>query len=88
MQRKLALKSLLESSGIKLFNEELQLHIDCVINKVDKHQSECVNLETLSELNYDLGKKAGLEIVLSILRSFKEELENKSSGDVKPNSKE
>lgn len=88
MQRKLALKSLLESSGYKLFLKELELHLECVINKVEKHQSECVKLDVLSELNYDLGKKAGLKIVLSILESFKEELENKSSGDVNPNNKE
>ncbi len=79
MQRKLALKAFLESSGFKIFLVELNLLHDKSDFSVINRYKKPVDLNELAELNYDLGEKSGFSKILAILESFKEELLDKSS---------
>ena len=79
MQRKFALKGLLESAGFKILVEDLSLYCQKVDNSVINRSSKPIGLDGLSNLNFELGEKSGLGIVLNLIESYKQELIDKSS---------
>lgn len=83
LQRKMALKGFLESSGFRIFAEELGMHIDNSDAKKSERLKGFISAGGLDLLNFEIGKNSGLRTVLSILESFKEELKDTSSSDVK-----
>ncbi len=72
LDRKMALKSLFDSQGFKLFKEELDGLIDSNEIKRDHLSKESSDGETLNFIN---GNKCGLQSVVYVLDGFREELE-------------
>lgn len=77
MQRKMALKSFLESAGFKIFKEELDNFVQYANECVEQQKSEgAIPLDGLSKLNYNFGCTRGLKMVLNVLDQYREELED------------
>lgn len=75
MQRKLAIESLFKSQGYSLLKAELDNFIEYADGCVAEHQSNGpVSVAKLDKLNHDLGRKAGLQMVLNVIQQFEEEL--------------
>ncbi len=79
MQRKMALRSFLSSAGFKIFIDELKLFSDSSENRVIKRCKKPISVLRTSSLNFDLGEKSGFEKTLAILKSYENELLDKSS---------
>ena len=80
MQRKLALKSFLGSSGFKIFAEELGTYVDSNQARLNAILRKPVAPEELADLNINLGIKTGVNAILNILENLRQELEDTSSG--------
>lgn len=78
-QRKMALQELMGGAGMKSFKEDLADDMAYINANLD--WKGCINETGLCKLNYDLGMKAGLEMVLNRLASYQDEL---VGDDVKP----
>lgn len=79
MQRKEALNSLMGSAGMKILLEaigDVQAGVD---SQLESAMHEAIDQSKLAKLNFQLGKKKAYTIVLEILDSFKEELEEREN---------
>ncbi len=77
LDRKLAIKSLFDSQGYKMFKEELDALFEaCYINRDNASAEPCSS----DKLNFINGIKQGLNSVDSILLGFREELEESAEG--------
>lgn len=78
-QRKLAIKAFLESSGFRLFAEEVAMHTEDLKNKTEKMLQKPLTADEMQTLNFKLGTKNGIQVILNILENFKQELLDNSS---------
>ncbi len=79
MQRLEALNSLMGSSGMAVFMEEFKNLQIGAQSQIDSLECASVDQSKLAKLNYELGKKKAYQIVLEVLDSFREELEERNS---------
>ena len=79
-QRKLALQGLMENAGMKILKNDLDDDWVYALNEINKAKGP-VDHKALSKLNFDLGRKAGLEMVLNRLAGYEDDL---IGDDVKP----
>ena len=80
MQRKLALKSFLDNGGTPIFKRQLEDYLMFASEHVDASIKDgFVDQKDLCKLNYNLGRKQGLQMALSVFDMFVEELEDNSS---------
>lgn len=71
-QRKTTLQSLMQASGMRTFKADLA---DCVAEVQNKLEYRgFINDSALNKLNFDLGRKAGLEMVLNLLQNYEDDL--------------
>lgn len=78
-QRKLALQELMECAGMREFKADISDDIAYVLANLDV--KGFITDDKLAKFNYDLGMKAGLEMVLNRLAGYEDEL---VGDDVKP----
>lgn len=77
-QRKLALNAFMENSAV--FKKQLYDYVAYAAEQVNTSLTNgAIDQKDLSKLNYNLGRKQGLEMALNIFDMFKEELEETSS---------
>ncbi len=81
LQRKLAVNSLMGSAGLTIFKADMSEDMAYVNAEIEKVTKRYIDNKSLSLLNYNLGMKAGLEMVLNRLANFEDEL---VGDDVKP----
>lgn len=73
--RKLALDSLFNNGGYKILEDELNSQKEYVDEQVDSDLRQgALDVADLHKLNYNLGRKSGLYLVLTILDNLKSEL--------------
>lgn len=80
-QYKLAIQHLMESAGMRVLKSDLNDDIAFANAEVGRVTKKFVNQNSLAELNYNLGLKAGLEMVLNRLANYEDDL---IGDDVKP----
>lgn len=75
-QERLKLQHFLESAGMQIFKAELNDDVDYASNEIDKSMNRVgfISAGGLNKLNYDLGRKAGLQMVLNRLASYEDNL--------------
>jgi len=76
-QNKLALQGLMENAGMRIFKADLAddiAYADAQINGMLKNMSGYISEKGLNKLNFDLGRKAGLEMTLNRLMNYEDEL--------------
>lgn len=78
-QHKLALQELMECNGMRVLKADISDDVAYVQAQLDV--KGFVNDSKLAKFNYDLGMKAGLEMVLNRLAGYEDEL---VGDDVKP----
>lgn len=74
----MALKTFLTCAGFKLFAEDLASFIDANQAGIEKILLKPLGTEETTILNRKLGVKNGTQVVLNILESYKEELNDRS----------
>lgn len=79
VQRKYALSAWLSAEGTKYFMADMEDQFEGAKAQLDNLIGDKINDSRLAELNFKIGFKAGLERVLSVIESFKEELESRKS---------
>lgn len=75
-QNKLALQSLLESAGMRVLKADLSDLVLYADSEIESAKKTYVPDAKLAKFNYDLGRKAGLEMVLNTLQGYEDELIN------------
>ncbi len=79
MQRALGLHYMFDSAGFKIFEHDLSELKEYAEGQIQQsHNEGFYTADRLSKLNYDLGRKAGLEMVLNVITQLREELNDKS----------
>ena len=78
-QRKLALQELMECAGMREFKADLSDDMAYVLANLDV--KGFITNDSFAKYNFDLGMKAGLEMVLNRLAGYEDEL---VGDDVKP----
>lgn len=73
-QNKLALQSLIEASGMRVFKADLSDLMLYSVSEIESCHKGFVPEGKLAKLNFDLGRKAGLEMVLNTLQGYEDEL--------------
>lgn len=73
-QNKLALQGLMESSGMRVFKADLSDLVSYADSEVDSCKKSFIPENKMAKLNFDLGRKAGLEMVLNTLQGYEDEL--------------
>jgi hypothetical protein len=76
LARKKVLSQYLLSEGHSEFLKELSDHLTCADSEISEQQRSFISEVGLNKLNFNLGIKSGLNRVLNILNSYKEELED------------
>lgn len=74
MQNKMALESLVGSAGMRVFKADLNDLVLYADSEIVANKKGHITSEKLSKLNYDLGRKQGLEMVLNVLQGYEDEL--------------
>ena len=77
MQNKLAIKSLFQSSGYKIFKESLDDLVAGTQDDITNLQKNSVDQGKLSQLNFKLGMARAYEQISNVLRGMLEEIEDK-----------
>lgn len=75
-QNKMALQSLIEASGMRVFKADLSDLVAYAESEIDSCKKGFIPENKMAKLNYDLGRKAGLEMVLNTLQGYEDELIN------------
>lgn len=78
LQRLLSIQMFLESGMNEFLEKEYKDFVGCVDEEIRGLEKQAVGLESLSRLNHNLGRKAGLEMALNVLEQLKEELRDNS----------
>ena len=73
-QRKTTVQSLVESAGMRLFKEELNDALAYVDAEINSAKKGFIQSSRLDKLNFDLGMRKGLEMVVNILVNFEDEI--------------
>lgn len=73
-QNKMALQSLIEASGMRIFKADLSDLMSYADSEINSCKKGFVPENKMAKLNYDLGRKAGLEMVLNTLQGYEDEL--------------
>lgn len=80
-QRLTSVQSLMESAGMRVLKQDLADDLAYAEVEIESDKKNFINESKLAKLNFDLGRKAGLEMVLNRLDEYKDEL---VGHDVKP----
>lgn len=73
-QNKLALQGLMENAGMRILKADLADILLYADSEIDSCKKGFIAESKLSKLNFDLGRKAGLEMVLNTLQGYEDEL--------------
>ncbi len=79
MNRRMALNSFLGSAIAKEYIKEVSTFSEGTASEIEAFLSKRVREDNVSELNFLVGRKAGLDWVLNVLKNFQEELEESIS---------
>ncbi len=79
LQRLLGLDSFFSNAGYKEFNEQVEGFVIYADTKVGEVLKNAVSPDDLERLNYNLGVRQGLQMVLNLIQGFKDDLEEKSA---------
>lgn len=82
-QYKTKIQSLIQAAGMIPFKADINDCVNYANGEIDKSKNKVgfISESGLSKLNYDLGRKSGLEMVLNILQGYEDDL---IGDDVKP----